>query len=207
MFKKAVVVSLVGSALAAQAAVSPYISFNGGINWMQDARVGHSYVKNGKVKEKSGRIKYDSGYAVDAAIGLDFSSVPLRTELELSYQENDVSAVDGDDEVLGAASANDTQRTTALMWNGYLDIATSSNFKPFILAGLGGVDVDMGDSNTRFAYQLGAGFGYKILDQLFLDVRYKFFMTDPFHYNKDGKQYRIDDISTHQLQMGLRYRF
>ena len=194
------VVSFVGSALAAQAAVSPYISFSGGASLMQDARIGYTDSSN---KEKSGHVKFDTGYVLDGAVGLDFSNIPLRTEIEVSYQENDI---DGVDDVV-KSGVGSKQKTTSLMWNGYLDISTSSNFKPYVLAGIGGVDVDLGDVNTRFAYQFGAGFGYKILDHLFIDLKYKFFMTDPFNYNKGGTKYRIDDLSSHQVQLGLRYRF
>jgi opacity protein-like surface antigen len=200
MIKKAILVSFLGSVVMAQAAVSPYISLSGGLNFLQEDDF--SYDFSGSTG--TGSVEFDSGFVIEGAVGLAFDNVPVRAEIELSWQKNDVDQINFDG--LGSASGDGDQRTVALMWNGYFDIKINSPFTPYILAGFGSAKLDE-DIGNIFAYQLGAGVGYALNKNMILDFKYKYFMTEDYDFVDGTDKIEADGLVSHQLQIGVRYQF
>lgn len=203
MIKKAILVSFLGSVVMAQAAVSPYISLSGGLNFLQENDFSYDI---GGFGSGTGSVDFDGGFVIEGAVGLAFDNIPVRTEIELSVQQNDVDQFNFDG--LGSTSGDGSdQRTLAFMWNGYFDIKTDSSLTPYILAGIGGADLDDEDIDTLFAFQLGAGVGYALNENVILDLKYKYFMTEDYEIVDGADKIEADGLTSHQVQFGVRYQF
>ncbi|VBB69834.1 Outer membrane protein A precursor [invertebrate metagenome] len=127
--------------------------------------------------------------------GFTFKS-GLRTELEAGYQDN-----------VSTAAAS-------LMSNVFYDFRGSSNFVPYIGAGVGGLWVHFaegalatGTSNFTFAYQGIIGVDYTITETLhsFVDYRYSS-MRGTGSSMQDGGTVHAR-YGTHGVMLGLRWSF
>ena len=186
----------IASTAAAQTEISPYLSLIGGYGILNDSDI----VANGM----SGESSYDSGIAIEGAIGVKFDKgmdiFPVRVEAAFSHQSND------DDD-------GDAVKIMSYMGNVYLDILTGTSFTPYIMGGLGFANVEgtvgagLGKhGDDLFAGQLGAGVGYALTDHIILDLKYKYFATEDYEYS-DGVNKLTVDISGHQFLFGVRYQF
>ena len=103
-----------------------------------------------------------------------------------------------------------------MVLNGYYDFTNSSNFTPYVSAGLGFSKIeandyniigsgepDLNDDDTVFAYQVGAGVGYAVNAQFTIDVKYRYFAAE------DAKLFETAEveIASHDLLLGLRFNF
>ena len=202
MLRKAMSVLFLGSVVMVQAGVSPYISLSGGLNMLQENDFSYDISGFGS---GTGSVDFDTGFVIEGAFGLAFDNIPLRTEIELSLQQNDVDQFNFD---VGSVSGDgEDQRTMAVMWNGYFDIKLDSPFTPYILAGIGGADVDDDDIDTLFAYQLGVGVGYALNENIILDLKYKYFLTEDYEFDDGVDKIEADGLASHQVQIGIRYQF
>ena len=164
-------------------------------------------------------------------------NVPLRTELEYFFlsevngQANDLWS-DGA-EYDNSYSKHDLNIQT-LFLNAYYDFNTGTPFTPYVGAGLGvafiqdqmrytnnwgdlGYDNSYSDKSsskrrTNFAWNIGAGIGWEALDWLTLDLGYRFSSlgkaetgTAFFWYGE--QKYKVKNIKTHQVMLGLRLTF
>lgn len=104
----------------------------------------------------------------------------------------------------------------SIMANGYIDFANDTALTPFITAGLGFARVDVGrittplapgvwlsgGRDTVFAYNLGAGVGFAVTEQVTIDFKYRYFATEgPKIVNTEI------DVGSHNLYAGIRYSF
>lgn len=159
--------------------------------------------QGGGYDRKTGSSSFDGDwiYGGALAIGYDFYhrfDVPVRLELEYAMfgdaksenSYNSSSSVHTDWE-------NEKNKVTigvqTLFMNAYYDFRNSSNFTPYLGAGLGAAFVDMkgkssyvdhsdpytsyslGEkSSTNFAWNVGAGVAYAFTDNVNLDLGYRF---------------------------------
>jgi outer membrane autotransporter protein len=89
-----------------------------------------------------------------------------------------------------------------VMANAYYDFDTDSGIRPYIMGGAGIADVDTNqdtDSETVFAWQVGAGLGFEVADNTTLDLGYR--------YLKPSEIEDSIDIESHNVMLGLRYQF
>ncbi len=146
------------------------------------------------------KTQLDAGYALDGTVGHDFN--PFRVEGELSWRnaEIDKHAINGrSTDVEGKVSS------LGLMVNGWYDLHTASRWTPFIGGGIGGARIQTDYARTSkddktdwvFAYQAGAGLGYKLNESTTLQAQYRYFTTE---------EAGIED-GVHNMTVGLRYRF
>ncbi|ABB23190.1 outer surface protein, putative [Pelodictyon luteolum DSM 273] len=177
------VLALAGSGRLASAA-TPYATGSVGLAMLQDSDV-----------EFAADRSYNTGYTLTGAVGL--RSGEYRLEGELGYQEN------------GIESSGDDVSILSFLGNGYIDFEmASSSFTPYLTAGFGLASVDDSSGpgsvdDTVFAWQLGAGVGYRFADNMLVDVRYRYLGTgDP--ELAGGREYSID---THNFMVGLRVEF
>lgn len=195
-------------AMAAEAP-GPYMSGHLGI-----AMPPNSTVTDSTLSGYSLDVDYDTGLAMDLALGYKFG--PTRLEGEIGYQKNDFNdmTVVGVGSLKGAGIpfSGDT-KTTSFLLNGYYDFTNDSAFTTYLTAGLGLARVkaslslpfsgynDSG-SDTVFAYQIGAGVEYAINQTVSLDARYRYFATsDPSFGTTDA------EFSSHNLMLGAKVKF
>ena len=131
---------------------------------------------------------------------------------------NDAVRASGDVAVLSA------------MVNGWYDLELGGKWLPYIGGGVGvaRVDVDLRTSgqallqgptrpstdlsdsvegdDTVFAYQAGAGLGYRISDATTVIVGYRYFGTSDVKFTNDGDKTKLE-TGSHNVEIGLRFRF
>lgn len=202
--KKVLYIIAIGamSASFVQAEMSPYISLSGGYAGLFKSDI--EWTGGG------GEIEYKDGYVIEGAVGTGFDSVPMRAELALSYQGNDLDTFTETGGTTDDAS-DSSLSAIAFMLNGYYDIKTESAFTPYLLAGLGftSAEVDFGDTkedDTVFTGQLGIGVGYAVTDNLIIDLKYKFMASQAIEFTDEDEKIEID-LSGQQVQLGVRFLF
>jgi opacity protein-like surface antigen len=165
--------------------------------------------------------RYDPGYAASVAIGYRIAE-NFRVELEGLYQSNDndqfertyFNPFQGSGSFTGKLDGE--RERTAFLLNGYYDFVNSSDFTPFISAGLGGYHMrlnstfDSVENDLDFAWQAGAGINYRLNDQISFDLKYRYFgganaELAQQYGNWTYKQFR--DVGEHQIMAGIRIGF
>ena len=166
--------------------------------------------------------KNESGYAVGGAFGYNFAGmgVPVRAEAEYLYHNQfKYSATNS---TTGTFSSKIDIHT--VFANFYYDIKTSTAFTPYVGAGLGVAWVNQKvastfggwtptahDGNydtTNFAWNVGAGVGYSVTDNVILDLGYRYTnYGDSKKVSVGTTQFRAKDLTGHSALLGLRYQF
>jgi opacity protein-like surface antigen len=190
--KKTLLLSMLFAALAATPAyAAPYVSGSVGLGIAGD------------FKEPALGLSYgvDSGFVVNGAVGYDFDG--LRVEGAVGYQENDYT-----NDTLGAS-------LLSVMANGYYDFNTGGKIKPYVMAGLGIAHIIADDEpgipdpwldDTYFAWQLGAGVGYEVAENVTIDVGYRYLKPEGIEC---PNPVHLTDVSweSHNILAGIRYKF
>ncbi|MGI9463090.1 MAG: outer membrane protein [Aestuariivirgaceae bacterium] len=165
-----------------------YATVFGGVNFLDDANF--SGIIAGA--PQSVDVDYDDGFVVGGALGVRWNSFnfgPLvpRTEIEVSYRENDVDSVDFSGNGPGN-EPNASGDTSALfvMGNLLFDIKGlfDDRFTPYFGGGVGvafvendvvyGPGITLDDDDEAFAFQVIVGADYKFTERfsVFVDGRY-----------------------------------
>lgn len=167
--------------LASTAEEGPYVSGSVGIGipgtWKEDFGGDHDM---------------KTGIVLDGAIGYNFGTT--RAEVAVGYQQHDFNIFDEDVSFL------------TIMANGYYDFDMDSAARPYLMAGAGMASVDMSwadDPRSIFAWQVGAGLGFKVADNTTLDLGYRYFR--PTDLNSPG--FGEVKWEGHNILAGLRYQF
>lgn len=153
--------TLMGAAIAAsslaltsaQAGDDVYFQVHGGVNFLTNDDI------EGTIGGTAFDTDYDAdtGYLVGAALGKRINE-RFRIEGEVTYRDNEIGNVAG-------VSVDGDVTSTALMFNGYYDFETDTVFKPYVGAGIGYADLEVGDeSDDVFAYQFKAGVSRPLAD-------------------------------------------
>lgn len=144
------------------------------------------------------------GGAVAFGVEHKTSAGTVRTEVE--YNRNQDM-----EKKLFSGLAKAEVESQSLMFNTYYDIDTNSKFTPYVGAGVGyakikgklsafGMSDDMSDTN--FAWQVGAGVGYELTENVTMDAGYRYADYGDFS-EYDSKL----DVSAHEFYVGARYTF
>lgn len=174
--------------------------------------LGAAWLTDSDISEAGGNaeISYENGALFGIAMGYQLNM--FRVEAELSYMQNDI-----DDTTANGVSYDSIGDVsgTAAMFNAYYDFQTSSAITPYLTAGLGWAWVEVEDFNipgsnqgdfteddSVFAYQVGLGAVYEVVENLFFDLRYRYFATEDAEFNTNEVE-----IGSHQAILGLRYNF
>ena len=151
-------------------------------------------------------ISYKSGVPFAVAVGIKNDG--YRVEVALGSQSNDVDKMKEDGVNLTSVSGSSVSIVSYLV-NGYYDIDVKSSFTPYVTAGIGGASLTVkskgspDESQSVFAYQLGAGIGIKASESVVFDLGYRYIKPSAFKV-KD-----LADISTtsSNFLVGVRYSF
>ena len=186
--------------------------------------------KNDYGETKKNDYTYDTGYGLDAAVGYAFGNIRLEGEVSWSQLGADDVKFKGSNLQVDGDWRGDVS-ALGLMANGWYDIATGTRWVPYVGGGLGAAQLDIGlglkgtvthddnpDPNTNvvemgdgsidrgddwvFAYQVGAGIGYRIDDRAVVQFGYRFFGTSKTDIGGFKMAIRI-----HKISVGVRYSF
>lgn len=162
------------------------------------------YVFNDDSNVQQGRsIQRDDGWALRAALGHQYAD--FRAEAELGWQR--------------AESQSGHVKAVTVMANAYYDLRTPTAFTPYVGAGLGAAWVDFDNviapvagsingNDWAFAWQLMAGVSYAIDPRMDIVGGYRYFDIGEAKVtsaNLGGVD--VDGLASHNIEIGLRYRF
>ncbi|WP_429886034.1 outer membrane protein [Geoalkalibacter halelectricus] len=182
---------------------------------------GGQYLEDSSLRSTQGDrrlvVEFDwgghAGLALGYRTGTYFSkhdNITGRLELEVAARQNNVDMVEQGE---GFRSAGGEMKVSSLMGNTWIDIRTDSIFVPFFGGGLGVARLVFDnpsfrdDSDTRFAYQIGAGVGLPLGERLSFDLGYRYFATlDATFTDVEGVRNEMD-YATHNITFGLRLNF
>ena len=150
-------------------------------------------------------VEYDAGPGINLNVGYDFAG-PFRSDMELRWQENEVSKVE-----LGGAASDAVKGDgtaiigTANLWFDFLPIA---NVRPYVGLGIGASQVKLGDAkDTVNVGMLGLGANIPVSERFVLDLGYRYHQAQEADIRDD----EIGDIDlpyeSHAIGLTLRYNF
>ena len=163
----------------------------------------------------------------------DFSS-PIfdlpGNEFDVQYNDFDASAFIG-----GGIGYRFNQWEIVALANAYIDLPKFGIMTPFVGAGVGGARVKIadftdfnpvvpdtatglsGDTETwNFAWALYAGLAFEVTPQWTFEVGYRYLnlgdaetedLVTPLGANFQNNPYNFEDITSHDVKMGVRYQF
>jgi opacity protein-like surface antigen len=208
------------AAVPAPAKAQWYASGNLGVTWVNDSDV----TETGPGVAAAGELTFDTGWSFNGAVGRHFGN--FRIEGEISRRQADadtltLSTVTAGNVLLpvGGTSSVDGEVTTwGFMANGWYDFPTGTAWVPTVGGGIGFANVNMevnrvgsvatsfDESDMVFAYQFGVGLGYRLNPRMIVGVNYRYFgTTDPEF--EVGSFTDEGEYQTHNIEVGLRYRF
>lgn len=188
---------------ASAQSTGPYVGIGGGASWIGDADV--------KGLGSTTSMDFDTGYAALLKGGYALGN-GLRPELELGFRTW------GADGANGGASAGGDLRQYSVFANLMYDFMPTSNWSPYVGAGLGGVEYSARslragtatstDKDTTWAAQGIAGLWYAIDPNWLVSADYRFQYTGDTKLgtNVSGAVIEPDNM-THTVMLGLTYRF
>ncbi len=143
-----------------------------------------------------------SGFGFNIASGIDYRG-PLRAELEYALKKTDVARVSS---LAGETSIGGSLTSQSFLANLFLDLQTAENVK--LNLGLGaGISVVNGTNSltghdTVPVGQMIIGMSYTPYNSYEFFSNYKYLSISEFDLNGASL-----DLSTHNLELGLRYYF
>lgn len=201
-----------------------YGSVFGGINFLEDQGVDIEERSSDLDEYDFGEIEFKDGFIVGGALGIDFNHM-WRTEVELSYRQNDVSSyfegtLDND-----LARSGDQISAFAIMANIWHDIHFNQSVGMHIGGGVGGAivsldleDIDNDDVATVddhdwvLAAQAGVGLDWRFANGMVASLDYRAFITEELEFDgvdDDGDDFglEMDEYLSHSIMVGLRVPF
>jgi opacity protein-like surface antigen len=212
--------------IGAQAAVSPEAR----ADWYVSGNVGGTFVNDSDLTESGpgisgeGVLEFDTGYGANGALGYGWDN--FRLEGEISYREADISSLTVDSITVGSVAitslgtfdVDGDASSLGLMANAWYDFDTGTKWVPYIGGGVGGaqvtaqidsianVSVGFDESDWVFAYQAGAGIGYKITEAATVQLGYRYFGTSDPEFKTGGVTDEVE-FQSHNIEVGFRFRF
>lgn len=200
---------VLSTAAPAAMAYGIYTSASAGISMPPDAETTDSTLPGESID-----LGYDNDIVAAGAVGL--SNGPYRSEVEVSYQKNDLDSISASGVSVTPSTlgvSGDTRFITGLV-NAYYDLDLGHGIKPYITGGLGLSNIrvrfnatgvtpsSVSDDKTVFAYQVGAGIGYQVSQNVTLDVRYRYFSGRHPEFGTTEIKF-----ASHNFMAGVRYSF
>jgi hypothetical protein len=143
-----------------------------------------------------------SGFGLNLAFGMDLQG-PFRFEGEYAYKKTNVARVSS---LAGEASIGGSLISQAFLANVLMDVQTAENFKLNFGAGAGIAVIDgtndIDGHNSVPAGQVIVGMSYTPYNSYEFFTTYKYLTTASFELNGTSL-----DLSTHNLELGLRFYF
>jgi opacity protein-like surface antigen len=167
------------------------------------------------------RIEFDPGVYVGGTAGYDFGVI--RLEGELSYRQNEMDTITDRDSGVKYSGVDGDVGVFAFMANVFVDLHNDSPITPYIGGGIGGATIYLSDTDgsiygerlrlysaddeSVFAYQIGGGLDIALNRQTSLDIGYRYFRTETARFDSDWYQSKEFDLDSHNVAVGLRFKF
>lgn len=210
-----------------------YIRGDVGYSWSRDPEIKWTVTDAGTgtfLTDAVTGVQMDNTWLIEGGFGCGSGVRGLRGEIMLGYHgKRDVDGTPGP--WFGVPPEADplhtSIRSTTLMFNAYYDLGKMSGFVPYVGAGVGVsrnqmdgvyftgnpalINTIEGKDTYSLAWSLMAGVGYQVSDRITLDLGYRYLdMGSARSGTIDSAGFtnpvvRIDDISAHELKIGLRF--
>ncbi len=176
---------------------------------------GLGLLNNSDMKDAGGTLKdaveYNTGVPVAVSVG--YSSGDYRLEGAVGYQSHGIDKALNGSGVMVPVTGMDVS-IWSFMANGYYDLSIKdSSVSPYLTAGLGmaNVKVDGTDGtfidDSVFAWQVGAGVGFKASENVVVDLGYRYFKAADVTDKTDPADTVDVSISGSNILAGVRYNF
>jgi opacity protein-like surface antigen len=184
--------------------------------WYLSGSVGAGFPNDIKAREEdfSSSVGVNTGFQANVAAGYQWDQV--RAELELGYASNDVNNVKSGGVTLPLSG---NLSATTVFVNGYWDIPTGSQWRPYVGAGIGvgfpnsgelksdGVTGAKSGGGTALALQGKAGIEYEIAKKsnVFLELKYQ--NIGGFSTGSGEDKVNYDSLNSFGATVGYRQGF
>jgi opacity protein-like surface antigen len=214
----------------ASAKTSPYVRVAGGIGMMNNSKETNTNVGIPNVITDS---DFKTGIALEGAVGLKMDMFRVEAATGYQSSEVDSYRVNGVNQAFSRTYTNYNNVTETItdkfttsirsyMINGYADFDLGGSITPYAMAGLGIANVEVkehseynfsngvsqwnDDSFTEdvFAWQIGAGIGFKASENVTVDLGYRYFAASDVILSEDET---ISSIATSNILLGVSYGF
>lgn len=199
---------------------------------------------SGSLGSSASETKNDDAFGGALAVGYDFETrfnVPVRAEIEYalySQVKGETTGSGHDGIFIDFYGVKQELNIQTLFLNAYFDIKTGTAFTPWLGAGLGLAfvhsrssayyDFDYGryrrffegdaasQNTTNFAWNVGAGIGWKVAAPLTIDLGYRFVSLgevengtwgDVIGYTPVSIKSKTERLYMHQALLALRFEF
>lgn len=192
-----------GNALSAQgqgfAGEGKYVSGFLGFGSLDDTAAGDTF------SGTTGNVTFDDGTDFGIALGQDFGSWRLETEIaRRSYDIERFTLTSGPP---ATADFNDQLEVTSLMLNVLADLELPARFTLYGGGGAGVAVANFGDDYLyNFAYQFTGGVSYAITDNLSASVGYRQLVSSDLEGVADS-DLTLDRVEVSGVEVGLRWTF
>lgn len=184
--------------------------------WYVSIQGGGSFLSDTDLKGLGLETEFDPGFSASGSAGVALRN-NLRFEAEVSFAQNDIDQFSAAG--VSVAGGGDVD-ALAFMANAFYDLDIGGPWQVYVGGGAGvarvsvddleilGVGVSLKeDDDAVFAYQAGAGMGYRISPSTTVTLDYRFFGTaDPDFQDEFGDSFEAE-YQRHDLRLGLRFRF
>lgn len=202
-----------------------YGSVFGGINFLKDQGVDIDD-RASNLADEYGEIEFKEGFIGGGAVGIDFNHT-WRTEVELSYRQNDVSSYYEGSYAEDLAQSGDEISAFAVMANIWRDVPIHQSFGIHFGGGIGAamVSLDMTDIDEEtndeatiddhdwvLAAQGGVGVDWRFANGMVASLDYRAFVTQGLEFeavDEDGDkgEIELDEYLSQSIMVGLRIPF
>ena len=164
-----------------------------------------------------GEVELDDAFVFGGALGYRWPWV--RLELNGSYRKFDTDEV----EAQGLSVSGNGDATAVVgLFNVYLDPDLGVPVRPYLGGGVGGayVELDTGDDAPlsvddeagAVAWNLAAGLSYDVMEHVTLSAGYRYLRLEGTDFSAsiagvDTGDVDVDDVTSHEILIGLRYTF
>jgi OmpA-OmpF porin, OOP family len=169
------------------------------------------------VGEIDGEVELEDAFVFGGALGYRFPWI--RLELNGSYRKFDTDEVKAQGQ---SAGGNGDASAVVGLFNAYLDPDLGVPVRPYLGGGVGGayVKLDTGDDAPlgvddeagAFAWNLAAGLSYDVTAHVTLSAGYRYLRLEGTDFSAslagvDTDDVDVDDVTSHEILVGLRYTF
>lgn len=202
-------VALPATAMAQTAPSGLYLGAQAGMNWLDDASF--------NVPGLSNTVSFQGDWTGTIEGGYRFEN-GFRLGAEVGFGSHNVDGITGGP--AGRTGGSGDIASLSVMAVAYYDFNPGGKFRPYIGAGVGtlghdlqsvgpalGINQLFDSSDDKFAYQLSAGVGYAVTDNVELSVGYRYMAADDFQVTSAVRAPFSYDATSHSVLVGVRYVF
>lgn len=201
---------------------------------MHDTRIDYSESSNGRVSDTDTtkfKNTHKGVFGGGVAVGYDFNDqyqLPVRIDFSAKFRSNAESNQTFTDDFANSESIKNKVRMDTYMVNGYYDFYNSSDFTPYLTAGIGmshlkhNISDEEGETmsanSNNFAWGVGAGVKYAITSNISIDASYRYIdggkvtNSKTENWSDDGASgtntfKTKTKASSNDLMLGVSYKF